>query len=125
MGEDVVGVAPFGEGVPVVGAYDEAEGVVGVGARELAEGDVGVGGAGEVELEVAGAEAGEVLHGQGGEAQADGLVEQLMVLLEGVLGTHHQPHLVHEAEVADVACQGRVAQVDGVERAAKYADFHL
>ena len=61
-------------------------------------------------------------YGELQHSQAVLLVEQLKVLLQGILWTHHHPHLIDQPLLADVGGKGGVAEVYGIEGASEDSD---
>jgi hypothetical protein len=53
--------------------------------------------------------------GQAYHLQAEVVVEQVALFLQGVMRAHQKPYFVQLALLAEVVCQGEVSEVDGVE----------
>jgi hypothetical protein len=113
--EEALVVVPAGEELPVVATDEEGELSLGVVGFQGVEGVHHVGGAGEVELEVGGVETGVSVDGQAHHLQAEVVVEQVALFLQGVMRAHQKPYFVQLALLAEVVCQGEVSEVDGVE----------
>lgn len=74
------------------------------------------------ELYIAGAETGFAIQGAGGDGVAHIVGQEVGGLgLEGVEGRHDKPYLIEPERREQVARQGDVSAVDGVERTAEDA----
>ena len=92
--EDILRVLPGMETGEVVAADDEAEPVVRPAMPHEAQAIRSVVGLRQVDLEAAGHQSILTLHRQPYHGKPMGIGAQRSVFLEGVLGCHHQPHLV-------------------------------
>ena len=97
--------------------------VLGVGTLECLEGVDGVGRTGLVKLEVGHVELVIPLSGKPCQLQPAMVIEQVVMLLQRILGCDKKPHGIQTAKLTEVVRQCQVANVYGVERATEDADF--
>ena len=123
MGKDVVGMAPAVEAVPVVAADEQHKLPMGMGLAQVLQGDPCVGGLRQMKLCIARHQTGMRLEGSLHHAEAQAVGQQVVGLLQRIVGRHHKPHLVEPCLGKQPLGKGDVAIVDGVERTAEYSGF--
>ena len=124
--EDVLVVAPPAEILQIVASHDERKTLVGVLLAEMGQRDYGVGGYGQMEFDVAGPHAVIVLDGFADHLQTMVVGQKGAAFLEGVLGGHDEPHLIHIGELQHGVGHDEMSHMDGIERTEEESDvFHL
>ena len=113
---------PAAEALPVVGTDNQREGPVGVSAAQAFHRTPRVRRQGQAQLKVADLDPGIIGHGCPRQLEPQCSVEQVVLFFQRVLRRHHEPHLIHQSDGHEMARQAQMSEMDGVERAAKYAD---
>lgn len=121
--QDFLIVFPLGEVGEVVRSHDEAEVVGGILSGEVGQGVDGIGGFGHPEFGIADAETGIIAYSQADQFEPVEIVEQILLLLEGVLGGDHEPYLLQTGIFGHVVGDGHMPDMDGVKGTEKETHF--